>query len=392
MAEIADSDIRGWQHLNQEVTEVARQGPFPAELLFMIFGYLEKEDCKAIRLVSQTWSAVVTAQLFDTVYFAIREKDVDGFAKLTQHPTISKFITRLDYDITRFCPRMSIEAYIGSLLDQVQRLLDDYPEDVSFDNEDVDTRDLIQTVRQAPLNQKLEQLRKSPIVAAGFWKYTTLAKQQAVFLETESYRDTLIRGLARLPRLHSIVVSSVWKLYGSGEESFHIPRDPVLVRLPPVHPWNPFHLYPENTHRFSTVYLPQLRVLFEALTRAKSLIDEFSFSLLCDASDNIYNEPDHIVELNDDERDCLLQAFQGLNLLNLHLSAFDANFRFLLKLLGSLPFLERLFIHGYDCAYPNIILLFEVLFRTLPRYAKSGSAELKVLFRISVTSCRQTLS
>ena len=179
----ASFELEGGRHLSQAVEEARRSWPFPAELFFMIFGYLGKKDCKAVRLVSTTWSAVATARLFDAVHFALRENEIDRFVKVTEHSVISKSITRFDYDMSRFIPYISEEDYVPSLLVQIEPLLESPPENVSFDGHNDDTRTLIELARQALQNGYLKQLlKKSPIVAAGFWKHTKLAGQQEVLL------------------------------------------------------------------------------------------------------------------------------------------------------------------------------------------------------------------
>ena len=196
-----------------------------------------------------------------------------------------------------------------------------------------------------------------------------------------------MQGLARLPKLHSLVVSGDWQFCGTIKDSVWTPSAPESITgLRSVHACNPFHLYPETTHQFIAVYGPQLTVLFRALALAKSLIDAISFSLLCDAS----YDSDDVIEPADAGWSCLLQAYQGLRLLNLHLFEFDEDSRFLPRLLGFLSCLEKLVINvAYDNGYLSIASLCERPSVPGHNYVQSGLAELRLHLCIFVNSCRQ---
>ncbi|MCJ1386761.1 hypothetical protein MMC17_009887 [Xylographa soralifera] len=365
-AKTASFELERGRQLGQAVTEVTRSGLFPAELLFVIFGHLDKKDCKAIRLVSTTWSAVVTSQLFDVVHFAIREKELDVFAKLTEHPIISRSVTQLDYDLSRFVTKMSAGEYVVSLVDQIEGFLIGLPEKSIFDGNDEESMELIELVRQASSTPTWWQwLEKSPVVIAGFRNYTRFAEQQEVLLQTQCYHDILLRGLARLPNLHSIVISNDWQLSGAFKDSVGTTTAPVyFTSLPSAHVWNLLHLYPGNKHESIAVHHPELEALFQALKLVKAPVDEISFSLFRDTS----FIPNSTFELADAKWEYLLQAYQGLISLNLHFFGISESFRVLPRIPGSLPLLEKLLINvSYDVGYLSIGLLFELPFRTCPR-------------------------
>ena len=343
-------DIKDTRHLSQEVTEVARSGPFPAELLFMIFDHLDKRDYKVIRLVSTRWSAAVTAKLFDIVRFAVHEEELDKFAKLTEHPIISQSITQLDYNLFRFVPKLLRKDYVVSVLHQIDTLLKNLPEDASFDDHDAETRELVELVREAPPNKSWHwRLTSSPILAVGFDKYKRFAKEQKVLLQTQRYNGTLLQGLARLPKLRSIVISNDWQSC-CVEDNVETTRTSVLTTsLPSARAWNPLLLYLTTDEECIAAYRTELALLFQALAFTKAPLDEVSFRLSCnDSTMNFYPTP----ELAGAEWDILLQAYQELKSLVLQFSGFGETVNPLTRMLGSLPHLEQLTINvNYDLIY-----------------------------------------
>ena len=83
----------------------------PSEIVLAILSPLSRLDLKSARLVSKHWSLCAAKFLFDVIYISPSEEDMAVFEAITQHPFLSGFPRRLEYDGAQFMLDYSKEEY-----------------------------------------------------------------------------------------------------------------------------------------------------------------------------------------------------------------------------------------------------------------------------------------
>ncbi|KAL8720926.1 MAG: hypothetical protein Q9225_002282 [Loekoesia sp. 1 TL-2023] len=95
----------------------------PNELILLALGNLSTKDLKSTRLVCKRWAPLGLELLnIDTVYLSPREKNMEVFDGITQHPIISKSIKHLVYDSAQFI-KLPLRQYYAALGNQFEAVI-----------------------------------------------------------------------------------------------------------------------------------------------------------------------------------------------------------------------------------------------------------------------------
>ena len=70
----------------------------PSELIHMVFTYLEPTEAAAFRLVGRVVAEIGLQYLVPTAYLALNEESYDRLLAIAEHPVVSKYVVRLEYE------------------------------------------------------------------------------------------------------------------------------------------------------------------------------------------------------------------------------------------------------------------------------------------------------
>ena len=89
----------------------------PSELIHMIFTYLEPAEAAAFRLVGKVVAEIGLQYLVPTAYLALNEESYDRLLAIAEHPVVSKYVVKLEYEIEglRLISRHEWDQQIQSL-------------------------------------------------------------------------------------------------------------------------------------------------------------------------------------------------------------------------------------------------------------------------------------
>ena len=323
----------------------------PNELVLDILQYSEKPVLKSARLVCKNWYLYASRFLFDKIYVAPNEIDIQVFEAITQHPILGRCVRHLVYDASMFASDITKESY---LLDFFQQMLlvkkkgKASPEITDLQIVDL-TIDHSRSSFELAWNWKNKQIAKwkdHSLFHRGYQAYQEHSVYQRRAFQSGSFLQTLVLGLSKLSCLESVSLQGGWTplvVANLGEHHYGTP----LARR-----WNPFHCFPRRwTWEPGTDR--HFGIITTALARAKtyiSQIDEF-------AIDRDVLELDPYIEKERGRWNGLgsgIAALSGIKRLHLNLidrldrwvPDYDDHAESLPKLLGSMPSLQRLHISG----------------------------------------------
>lgn len=93
----------------------------PNEMGLAIVKNLAQADIKSVRLVNKKYERLGTSALrFDTIYLSPREKDMEVFDGITQHPIWKGKVRNLAFDQAQFM-NLSLQQYIFAFFSQLDQ-------------------------------------------------------------------------------------------------------------------------------------------------------------------------------------------------------------------------------------------------------------------------------
>ena len=334
----------------------------PNELVLDILQSLGRTDLKSARLVCKSWYPCASHFLFDKIYVAPNQIDIQVFEAITQHPILSKCVRHLVYDASVFASNLTRASYVAEFLRQVSLI--DRKGEASPENTDPQIFDLIHDCTRPkwglPLDWEEEQIaiwKDHSFFYPGYQAYQEHSIYQERALQSGNFLQTLVLGLSRLDCLVSVSLQGAWTplvVANLGEHHYGT----SLARR-----WNPFHCFPRRW-LWELVTDRDFGILTTALARVKphiGHIDEF-------AIDGDFLVNDRYLEKDRTRVKSLgsgIAALSGIKRLHLNLvhdnlelpgPKYDNNVEALLKLLGSMHSLQRLHISAssysiYDAVF-----------------------------------------
>lgn len=203
--------------------------PLPIELITQVLGHLEKHELKIVRLVCKVWSDCASEPLFDKLYISPRKEDIRVFKLITQHPQLSHYIKKLEYDATRFSPDISIREYTRKLLECTS--VDDWEigdmhqirRRQNLDPQIDKALDTVSTFR----NYQISEARYHDLfthygfIIEGHRHWQECAAYQERCIKSGDYHQLLTDGLRNLDRVESIHVCQERDITPSRPLEFH---------------------------------------------------------------------------------------------------------------------------------------------------------------------------
>ena len=234
----------------------------PNELVVAIMESLGRHDLKSTRLVCKTWCSYASRFLFDKIYIAPNETDLEVFDAITQDPILSKCVRQLVYDGSEFMPGLTSGSYVRDLWtqtatmfgtrslipDSIDSQIKDWTSDVArqeFSLKDaVAIKDWTYDVarRGLSLEDSVAKWRNHSLINCGYRKYREHSVYQQKALQSGDFVESLVQGLSRLGCLESVTLEGGWpySVQTSLCDNHH--------GTPLARGWHPFHLRP---HRWS---------------------------------------------------------------------------------------------------------------------------------------------
>ena len=321
----------------------------PNELVLEILQSSDRTDLKSARLVCKNWYLCASRFLFDKIYIAPNEIDIQVFEAITQHPILGKCVRHLVYDASVFASDISKESYLVDFFQQM--LLVKKMGEASPDNTDPQIVDLINHYIRSSTelvwhwqDPKIAKWKDHSFFHPGYQAYQEHSVYQRRALQSGSFLQTLVLGLSRLSCLESVSLQGGWTLpvvENLGEHHYGTP----LARR-----WNHFHCFPQRW-----IWEPgtdrHFGIITTALARTKThirQIDEFAIDRGVFV-ENWYFEKDRPRVNRPGSGIVALSGIKRLHLnlvdyLNESVPGYDDNSERLPKLLGSMPSLQRLHI------------------------------------------------
>ena len=323
----------------------------PNELLLDIFHSLDRTDLKSARLVCKSWDPCASYFLFDKIYVAPNQIDLQVFEAITQHPILSKCVRHLVYDASVFVSNITKKCYVYDFVEQM--LMIKKKGGASPDNPDFRILDLMRncTLTRSPFerlrNREVKQIaqwKDHSFFNPGYQAYQEHSVYQRRALQSGHFLQTLVLGLSRLSCLRSVSLQGGWTRLVVANLGEHHNGTPLARR------WNPFHCLPRRW-RWEPGIDRHFGIITTALARAKTHIghvDEFAI----DRDFWIYNQ---YLENDRAPLSCLrsgIAALSGIKRLQLNLTDYPDvstlknadNVEGLPKLLGSIHSLQHLHI------------------------------------------------
>ena len=250
----------------------------PLEVIILVHGYLGKRDLKASRLVSKDWSFYASSFLFDRIFISPRKVDLEVFNAITQHPTLSKYIKKLKYDGTRFCPDLSAEEYNKKLWSQLRYKLNIatiQPEILVSNPRLHECLNLLPPeLADSDVDKLLVKCSIFKYLVEGYLKYKDLGSYERNCLANGDFYQSLFDGLIQLTGLESVEIHGSWSNWCLKKERiFHTLHVIDGIGSPLFRSWNPFHVYPDSWNWDSSPYMhsePNGSIEFRLLTCALS--------------------------------------------------------------------------------------------------------------------------
>lgn len=181
----------------------------PVEVVLMVLGYLSKKCLKQTRLVCRLLAVLGGQLLMDTIWISPREKDMEVFDSITQHPDSSKSVKHLVYDFAQFTPLTRKEYWFNLYM--------------QFDNKDYElvvesnaaARDLRDVLNETTLEEDFwkkdsyKRCKLHPLFVEGVKQWSRLVQEQNDLFNS-SWLDRVCRGLEALGPIQSVRIYNTW--------------------------------------------------------------------------------------------------------------------------------------------------------------------------------------
>ena len=234
------AEVKGIDYFNDKV---------PNEISITILSHLQKRDLKRVRLTCKRLAALGGQMLVGNLYLSPREKDMEIFDAVTQHPDLKISVKNIIYDTAQFvkytfpeylkdfAAAFSLGQFAGlgcaeAMIQEMGGIIEEVLEDES---------PVVQR-SMAISHLDMEHLLRHPTLIQGYQCYTLHAQEQGnIFLP--SWYSRAFEGLQRLGQIRSATICNSWKM---------IPRMRVrpdgtrLVGSPSARAWLPSVLQPEG--------------------------------------------------------------------------------------------------------------------------------------------------
>ncbi|KAL8796536.1 MAG: hypothetical protein Q9195_001210 [Heterodermia aff. obscurata] len=336
--------LQGLPAENNIHTTPLRAIDIPIELQNTIIGALPKSDLKNVRLVCHQWGLLAVNFLFDKVYISASKKDLDIFRMVSEHDTICKAVTMLVYDVTTFSHVSSLEEYIVLFITDMSDIFSIYGNGRRkvFKNPTKPFHRLINTLSDlgGPNGSELDEYENDDYILEGYRTWMSHAEYEHYSMEG-LLLGTLRSGLSKMPRLHSVTLTSnifthkLLEMRNMDQQSLDPDTPPRQYTGSPLsRTWNHLHARPDHHNNVSETIQRHLETLLFALVRngpptilnLSLLADLNPLSLLPNPSPLRRQAPGGLVSdllkmlnANDILHKAVLQAFHGLESFSLRI-------------------------------------------------------------------------
>ena len=182
----------------------------PLEVKRIVLEEFAKSDLKLVRLVSKDWCFAAVPLLFDRIYISPRERDLDVFIEIIDHPVLSQGPKSLIWDASMFL-RRDRKEYVRRLSFEAKYIHPHKFDDPStpyqnFINECVDMKGGIEA-----RDRVLSKYHYAAFVKEGFKLWQEITYFERSFRHGGYYYTVLCDGLRKLDRLRSVTVTpNLW--------------------------------------------------------------------------------------------------------------------------------------------------------------------------------------
>ena len=186
----------------------------PSEIMLKILSGLRKKDLKRIRFTCKKLASLGGQLLIVNLYLSPREKDMQVFDAVTQHPDLKKSVQNVIFDSAQFT-RLSILEYLqehhnayqaGAFKDLGKAQA--ASEEMGAAMEKGDAR-----VQRGILisHLEVEQFMRHPVIIEGYQQYS-LHAQELGNLFLRSWYARALEGLQKLGQLKTAALRNSWEL------------------------------------------------------------------------------------------------------------------------------------------------------------------------------------
>lgn len=112
--------IRGLAPESDHQCTRLRSPYLPLEVKHIILEDFNKSELKLVRLVSKDWCLAAVPLLFDRIYISPRERDVDVFIEIVDHPVLCQGPKSLIWDASYCLRRKNQKHYLRRLLHEAR--------------------------------------------------------------------------------------------------------------------------------------------------------------------------------------------------------------------------------------------------------------------------------
>ncbi len=203
------AEVKGIDYFNDKV---------PNEITIMILSHLQKQDLKGVRFACKKLAALAGRMLVVNLYLSPREKDMEVFDAVTQHPDLKMSVKNIIYDSARFVKYTFpeyLEAYAEKFklgqsagLSWAEAMIQEMGgvmEKILEDESPVFRRST------AISHLGLEQLLRHSVLIQGYQCYTFHAQEQGnIFLS--SWYSRAFEGLRRLGQIRCATICNSWEM------------------------------------------------------------------------------------------------------------------------------------------------------------------------------------
>lgn len=246
----------------------------PIELQLTILGYLEKEDLKKVRLISQRWCSLAIPLLFNKVYISYRLLDLKTFGECAAHPVISQAIKEVVYDISHFRADLTLEEYLDQLTSDLSKI---FYKEKPFEPPNQQFHHYINAVISDPLllTSDQDEFQSShandDFVIEGYRVWRKHAKFEKLASRKGILSAALCYGFGAFVNLRSVIVENcIFKT--NRHESRSMDRSTLSCTYsgsPVTRGWNPLHARPNHRDNKPDNIDRHFRTIAQALSVTK---------------------------------------------------------------------------------------------------------------------------
>ena len=203
----------------------------PRELLRMVFTYLKPVEAAAFRWAGRNAAKIGLEYLVPTVYVRLNEESYDRLLAIAEHPLVSKYVTKLEYETTGLKP-LDCEEFYRLMLARAEAisLIEIYSARDSFASE------------QAWRAHKRDTIQNLPLLHKQRWDqawliYDKIQASQKKIQQAKFFHETLANAMKRFPKLVAIStpMTSVYERYAAvaiDSRPFHQIQDGEVFDFP----------------------------------------------------------------------------------------------------------------------------------------------------------------